>query len=349
MKWIDPVFSKSKVRKAGDVLRGKHELTVNTSHAYEVLSNWRSAHAYPMHCLLVYLRRKSAEICSDPVVVQRLKRSPSIVKKLRRISGMSLDRMQDIAGCRSVVSSLAEVEKLSSVIKKSRIRHLLHNEKDYISHPKESGYRCIHLVYKYNATKEQYKNFFIELQIRSRIQHAWATAVEVVDIFTKQALKASYGQPEWKDFFRYVSAEFARLEGAPVDERISKIATRENIEALEVKLAVMDRLRAFAVTTKHIEEQARRSYRYYLMVLEDRKNISVYRYEAKQIAEATEQYLRLETEYAKDDRADVVLVSGDSINNLRQAYPNYFADTEIFAKFYYEIVNRANPSLNPTR
>lgn len=341
MKWIDPAHSKNKVRKAGDVLRSKHELSENTLQAYKILSNWRSAHAYPMHCLLMILRKKSNEICRDPIVVQRLKRSPSIIAKLRRMRGMSLDRMQDIAGCRSVVNSLTQVKQLSNLIKNSQTSHIFHNEKDYINYPKESGYRCIHLVYKYNASKKEYKNFFIELQLRSQIQHAWATAVEVVDLFTKQALKASYGQETWKDFFRYVSVEFARLEKAPTDPNLSKIEIMENVKRLESTLSVRDRLGAFAVTTRHIEKQTKKEFQYYIMVLDAKKNsISVYQYEAKKVGEATEQYLKLETEHANNDRVDVVLVSGDSIKNLKKAYPNYFADTKNFLSYYNKILAR---------
>lgn len=341
MGWIEPQYSRTQVRKAGDVLRLKSQSSTDTRQAYEVLSNWRSAHAYPMHALLMALRKKSVEICPDPVVVQRLKRAPSIINKLRRFSEMSLDRMQDIGGCRSVVHDLGQVRQLSYMMKHSRMRHILHNEKDYISSPKESGYRCIHLIYKYNATKRQYVDFFVELQLRSQIQHAWATAVEVVDIFTKQALKASLGQAQWKDFFRYVSVEFAQLENAPVDPRLAKTNTIEQVKSLEKELSVMNRLHAFAITTKHIEHQVTKGYQYYVIMLDtENRTIRVMPFEARNLAAATEKYLNLETQYVNKKTVDVVLVSGDSIDNLRKAYPNYFADTAAFASFYNQILNR---------
>lgn len=339
MRWIQPKYSKKKVRKAGDVLRSKHATKKDLTEAYEILSNWRSAHAYPMHALLMYLRRKSKEICATPIVVQRLKRSPSIISKLRRISGMSLDRMQDIGGCRSVLHNVAEVRNLTRAIKESRIRHILHNEKDYISNPKESGYRCVHLIYKYNATKEEYKDFFIELQLRTQIQHAWATAVEVVDIFTKQALKVSYGDDDWKKFFYFVSLEFARLESAPVKTDLIKGDILRKISELERKLSVTGRLEAFAVTTKHIEKQGKRGYQYYILTLDaELSRIEIVQFEAKDIARATDKYLDLEKQFANNKKVDVVLVSGDSINSLKSAYPNYFADTQAFSKYYKSIL-----------
>src|SRR5699024_10065236 len=148
---------------------------------------------------------QSAKIDANSIVVQRLKRTPSIVGKLKRIQGMKLHRMQDISGCRSVVENVNKVRALRNSIVNSRTRHKLHREDDYISTPKPSGYRGVHLVYKYNGQKPAYQDYFVEIQLRSRVQHAWATAVEVVEHFTKQALKASQGNRDWLDFFQYAS------------------------------------------------------------------------------------------------------------------------------------------------
>ena len=42
-----------------------------------------------------------------------------------------------------------------------------------------SGYRGVHLIYRYNSDrKTEYNTLLIEMQLRSQLQHAWATAVE---------------------------------------------------------------------------------------------------------------------------------------------------------------------------
>ncbi len=62
---------------------------------------------------------------------------------------------------------------------------------DYIEHPKESGYHGIHLIYQYRSDKRTDNNSLkIEVQLRSQLQHAWATAVETVGTFVQQALKS---------------------------------------------------------------------------------------------------------------------------------------------------------------
>ncbi len=41
----------------------------------------------------------------------------------------------------------------------------------------------------------------IELQLRTRLQHEWATAVETMGTFLQSSLKSSQGPEEWLDFF----------------------------------------------------------------------------------------------------------------------------------------------------
>ena len=53
-----------------------------------------------MQSMLGYFRKKAFEVDINSIIVQRLKRTPSILEKLRREGGMKLDRIEDIAGCR---------------------------------------------------------------------------------------------------------------------------------------------------------------------------------------------------------------------------------------------------------
>lgn len=302
--------------------------------AMEVLSNWRAAHAYPMHSLLMMLRKKASVVDKKCIVVQRLKRAPSIVEKLTRYPDMKLHRMQDISGCRAIVSSVREVEKLALSITQSRSRHRLHKIDDYIKEPKDTGYRGIHFIYKYNGDKKEYEDYFVELQIRSKIQHAWATAVEIIDTFTKQALKSSRGSQDWLDFFSYVSAEFARLERRPVGKNVELLDTKSETRRLANELNVAARLQAFTVSANHITKKNDNKTDYFLLELRDNaKKIMVTQYSTAQFEDATRKYLEKETLAKVDDGYDVVLVAASSMHALRRAYPNYFADSKEFLKY----------------
>ena len=64
--------------------------------------------------------------------------------------------------------------------------------------------------------KAIYNGRRIEIQIRTRLQHSWATAVEAIGLFRGENLKGNQGSAEWLRFFKLMSAEFAEAEGCPV-------------------------------------------------------------------------------------------------------------------------------------
>jgi len=338
MRWVVPAYSKKRVKRAGEVLINPSATFDKQMEALDILSNWRAAHAYPMHAILIVLRRKAAEIDPSSIVVQRLKRTPSIIAKLVRFNKMKLHRMQDISGCRAVVQSARQAERLSTSFLNSRTRHKLHKVDNYIKEPKDSGYRGIHLVYKYNARKTEFKNLFVEIQLRSRIQHAWATAVEIVDTFTNQALKASQGEENWLNFFKYVSVEFAKLESRPLSKHVESVNTLSEAKRLDKLLTAIDRLKMYAVTTDYIGRKNINKTDYFVLELEENvSRIKIIQYSQDRIQEATDKYMELEKRAIQEAEYDVVLVSASSIHNLKTAYPNYFADSKQFIKFYEKI------------
>ena len=122
MTWTKPKYGKAKVDKAGHILVSENSTEEEKEEAMTILNNWRSSHGYPMNTFQARLRQVSKKIDENYLVVQRLKRAPSIIKKLKRdqTKTMSLSQMQDIAGCRSVLSNVQQVEKLVLLYKKSR-------------------------------------------------------------------------------------------------------------------------------------------------------------------------------------------------------------------------------------
>jgi hypothetical protein len=333
MAWVTAKYSKGEVKRAGESLTVSDLADDQRLRAMDVLSNWRAAHAYPMHAVLIYLRNVAGRVDSNAVVAQRLKRTPSIIGKLVRYKSMSLSRMQDIAGCRAVVKSTLEVRALTRELTSSRTRNKLHKIDDYIEDPKESGYRGVHLVYKYNGEKNDYTDYFVEIQLRSKIQHAWATALEIVDAFTKQTLKASKGESDWLDFFRYASVEFAKIEKCPVGAVGEQIDTLAEVKRLAAKLNVLNKLNAFAVSTRHLSKMADSTNAYFLLELTDNATtIRVSKFLSSRLTEATGAYLEKEEQAKTDESYNVVLVATNSIKALKQAYPNYFADSKDFLR-----------------
>jgi ppGpp synthetase/RelA/SpoT-type nucleotidyltranferase len=138
--------------------------------AIGVINNWRSSHSYPLLNFRINLRRKVKTIEANALVAQRIKRLQSIKAKLQRESSMQLSQMQDIGGCRAVLRSVKQVERLVESYRKSSFAHLFKGEKNYIAHPKGDGYRGHHLIYQYKSLPNQnsaYDKLRIEVQIRT--------------------------------------------------------------------------------------------------------------------------------------------------------------------------------------
>lgn len=346
MEWTEPKNSKERVKKAGAKLLNTETNLFSSKETFQefedavsVFHNWRAAHAFPMHIMLNLLRKSALRVDGKAVAVQRLKRVSSILEKLDREESMNLSRMEDIAGCRVVVENTSCVNRVYDSLKNSRTKNVLSRERNYILQPKESGYRGIHLVYKYGGSKEKFKGMPVELQIRSKVQHSWATAVEVVGTFTKQALKASAGEQDWLDLFKYVSVEFSKLEESYVDPRYEGVDTFSLMVEHRDKLALEDRLQAFKVATKALAHSKNGSAVYFVLMLDLDKNVVRYtQYGRNQLQEATYFYDDQEATYRKDTNKEIVLVSAKSIRELKKAYPNYFADTDEFKKNIHKII-----------
>ncbi|WP_407466157.1 hypothetical protein [Xanthomonas campestris] len=343
-----PRFTRGQVRRAGDALREDPLALEAVLAAMPVITNWRAAHAYPLNTFQATLRKKLLALdmpVPKSVVGQRLKRLPSISGKLRRFETMSLDRMQDIAGLRAVVSSPRRLRMLREAYEHhSRFSHELRYIHDYVEDPKPDGYRSIHLVYRYkNRNAPLYNGLHVELQFRTVVQHAWATAVETVDTFANQAIKAGHATPRWAEFFQLASAAFAFNEHSPLPEQFrgeTESSIRQRLFQSEQDLNVLVRLRGFSVAANKIHGRARSSAGYHLVVLDTaRRVLTIKSFPLDQLEEATEAYAFEEHRTAQGYPIDAVLVAGGSVDQLRLTYPNYFLDASKFLSHLSYICN----------
>jgi Region found in RelA / SpoT proteins len=334
--WSEPASSRTAVDKAAWALVDPAATRVDREIALFVVNNWRSSHAFPLNTIQMSLRRRAALVDPDVTVSQRIKRLPSITQKLERYPGMRLSRMQDIGGCRAVLADANAVRKVFSLYREGNGKHELIRVDDYMDEkPKESGYRGVHLVYKYRSDrKATYNGLSVEVQLRTRWQHAWATAVETVGFFTSQALKSSAGSEDWLRFFALMSSEIAGREGTPPVPGTPGDEARFSGELLELTLSlgVVERLTAYGATLKVFEERtAGGSSKYFVLRLNAaERTLNVYSFGS--LAQATGHYEALERAAGEERDTDVVLVSVDSISALRRAYPNYFLDTGAFLR-----------------
>lgn len=335
MPWPTPQYSRNEVNRAGNILRGPNRSFEDNMWALFVLDNWRACHGHTINTFQATLRKYAAKVDPDALISQRLKRRESIYRKLQLQPQMNLARMHDIGGVRAVVKGTHEVRELQQLYTNNdNLKHIPKEPYDYIQNPKRSGYRSIHLVYKYRNTRApKYKDMLVEIQIRNTLQHAWATAVEIMETFLQQALKSSQGDQEWLDFFALAGSAFALLEDCPPVPQYNHLSdvetfrrTRDEAERLDIKRQLEGFALATEVITSHDKGKS-----YYLITLDPGDmGVLTQSWGRRKHDEAIEAYNRIERQIAGGRKVHAVLVSADSVEALKNAYPSYFLNSGEF-------------------
>jgi ppGpp synthetase/RelA/SpoT-type nucleotidyltranferase len=362
MAWTKPQYKRGEVDRAGDFLVNEKAIAQTyaengdieayldaTDRAYTIINNWRSSHSYPLQVVKMTLLTRAKRVDAQAIIAQRIKRLSSIEGKLRRNENMKLSQMQDLGGCRAVLGTPRRVRELVDVYEKAaaknpRDRPEFVKKYDYIKNPKDDGYRSVHFVYKYRtnaAGPAIFNGLRIEMQLRSRLQHAWATAVETVSTFTGQALKSNIGDEAWKRFFALMGSAIALREGTPTIPNTpqSRSELKDELRVCAQQLDVQNRLKIYGDALQGVPGIAAfPDAKYFLLELDlAGKRIAIRGYEDEFLEQATNDYLAVEKLEKSGKVSDAVLVSVDSMANLRRAYPNYFLDTRVFV----DAVNKA--------
>ena len=110
----------------------------------------------------------------------RIKTMPSILRKLQRrnlpitIEAIE-ENLHDIAGVRVICSFIDDIYKLADYISEQDDVEVI-ERKDYISKPKEGGYRSLHLIVRTPIFTQKGKKLVdVEVQIRTIAMDFWAS------------------------------------------------------------------------------------------------------------------------------------------------------------------------------
>ncbi|KQP67823.1 hypothetical protein ASF40_20035 [Microbacterium sp. Leaf288] len=342
--WEELRYSKNAVRKAGELIGQGNGTLDEIDDARTKLSNFRSSHGYPLLSITMHVRGNAIAVKPDAVVARRLKRLPTILDKLERYPRMNVTTMQDLGGCRVILSTVAQVDAVVRRLENAgRAQNTIVRKYDYLRDapgPQSSGYRGVHLVYEYRATKKAYHGHKVEVQIRTELQHAWATAVETMDLFGGGRLKYSEADPGIARYFLVVSSLMALDEELtqPTEAALDIERLRGELAALEVEHAVLQRLSGFTAVVESFGPQMRNS----TLVMElfrDKGELYVSRFDT--VGEAQERLASLEAR--NDENIDAVLIGMTKFDQLQAAYPNYFANTTAFSNFVNGMLNGYMP------
>ena len=344
MTWAVPEHSRAEVNAASRIWLSDTATSQEKSDALIIVNNWRGVHAFPLNTFQMGLRTRGSCFSNDVVVAQRIKRLNSIELKLSLKPSMKLTQMQDIGGCRAILDDVGQVNALVESFKRSDLKHKILTEDDYIRNPRSSGYWGVHIVYSYFSDRnDTYNGLKIEIQLRSQLQHAWATSVEVVGTMVDQALKSSLGDPGWLRFFQLMSSELARKEGMPPVPGTPEVlldARKEFLDLVE-QYNPIARLDSYSDALNYIEHSEKGDHFFILHLRPKEDTLTISSFKKKDSTKAGDRYLEIEESISDDSEEEAVLVSVDSIASLKKAYPNYFLDTKSFAGEVSRIVKLA--------
>src|SRR5665213_347520 len=116
-------YSNAQTNRAGDFLAFRRtwpddpkEWDELFEESFEIFWQWRSLHALPLEEVASMLEAKATTVTGDAFFSQRLKRYSSMRDKLKEKKDMNLTTMQDIAGCRAVVDTIAQVYQIKELL-----------------------------------------------------------------------------------------------------------------------------------------------------------------------------------------------------------------------------------------
>lgn len=220
--------SKNEYNRLGDRIRSDSENIAQDD--LQMLQAFRMTYKDAMSRVFNILEKMAIKCDSNCVCTCRVKRIESIISKLNRLPKMKLQRTEDIAGCRCILSKdeyvydlLKRLEDGQSV-HKYKVHYPIH---DYIQNPKPTGYRSIHINVQLEGDWH-----WIEIQLRSLPMHNWATMVETTDILYQTHLK-EIGEASDADLFEFHKLLSFRKSDLSIEQKIRLISIAKEKQYLE--------------------------------------------------------------------------------------------------------------------
>ena len=340
MGWPEQQFTKSAIDKAGKFIAKNAITDINTQNfdsfikSRQIVNNWRTAHGAVINTAQAWVRRLPG--ANQSVFGQRLKRYDTITDKLRTGRCKSLATMQDIAGVRVIFPTLSEVYSFRDAMQSSQAKHKRVSQLDkydYVLAPKETGYRGIHDVYERHVNKDEarpWNGLKFETQLRTAVQHYWATAVEIFDSTFIERFKFNPSSSDEYMQFLVISEIFARFyedkNGCLKDMNDTNLI--ERYRELEETTGLVNTLRGLRVANEFGALQKNS-----ILQITNNNEINIRSFrsmpEALRAIEAIEQ---------QNDTLNAVLVGAQLPHHIRSAFRNYFGDARDFIKYVDDAV-----------
>lgn len=222
-------LSKTQVDRLGDRLR-KGNITEAD---LRLLDHYRRSFTEAYDVVVDALRK---ELGLEPTG-RPAKSTTSISDKLRRES-IRLTQIQDIAGCRLIVTDIANqesvVQSLTSLFKHTAVS-------DRRAKPSH-GYRAVHVIVNSRGR-------LIEIQVRTELQHLWAEVSEKGSDIIDPAIKYGGGDEDFQRMLTIASIAATQLESLETQLADGPAEFQEQMSLLKQNM-----LNLFRDIIEHIEK-----------------------------------------------------------------------------------------------
>lgn len=319
------------------------------SQAERIVEEWRGQH----DLVLDEFEKRLLPLLQDNNIIvidraRRLKRLKAIINKMDKHEVWNLSTMQDVGGMRLVLPSLDVVFQVKNLLEAKGVEDFeIIYSSDYIDPPKPTGYRAIHIVFRYTPfdVGHECSGQKIELQLRTKYQHIWAMGVETAELITGTALKDGVENDEWQDFFRSISTCFfcADLNQSNcLGDKKREVAIKAKEEIIDPRF--IEELRSMMTMVVVDEDEVKSkdssiSEGYYLMDINYKSRLSKILFFKKEEKDKAIELYNLQERANEGQPKDVVLVSVPSLKNLKDMYPSYYFDASEFITLAYRFVN----------
>lgn len=308
------MVSNTRINKIGENIAA-HNGGITTEEL-ELLQEFRTSFSKPLVNVFNITRELADKVNQSSILAFRLKRIDTIINKLSREKEMDLSRMGDIGGIRCIFYNEAEVYKAKALIENTFESG--GKTRDYIKEiHRDIGYKSVHMYVKDPISQKR-----IEIQLRTRNHHNWATLIEITDLLYDLRLK-ELGFESNEKFGKFHSLMSS-------DKELSKVEAELVYEVLDKYDFISVLSKTFRKNNAEVKKRwsSEEKNNSFFLIEASKKNIPVLK-SFKTFEEAEHAYFE---KYKENSSAEIVLTSIKKPNfkQISVAYANYILSYHTF-------------------
>jgi hypothetical protein len=188
------------------------------------------------------------------------------------------------------------------------------------------------MIYEYRGSsmnQRPWNGLRLEIQMRTPLQHSWATAVESASQGLGQGLKFGDGNPRWLRFFALVAGLMAIDEGTAAVPGVpsSRAELIAELRPLEAELQALEHFNSWARRRVTSDPTAKNSTQFLLEADPRQGELTVRgfgRQSGRTLTQANEALFEAEQQASDDTEKQIVLVGAQTEEQARIAYPSFY-------------------------